>query len=259
MLHDLFRRLVRHPRVLASTIALAVVLAGLAFAAAPPSWQSDAAVILLNPPDPPEITLANPVNPRDDDNPYTRFQDLSVVVDVLQRQMHSDSVTEQLKESGLDGEFDVAANREFYRGPIVDIVAQAGSGAQAEENARIVGAAFQKELAQLQTKQGTAPRYQIGSDMIVEPTTAKVVLTPTIRVMLLALGIGASLVIGIGLLADEVISRRLTREEQCAPDIDVSNTEQPIAPERDDDCDSDEALAMELSASASGLDSWGSE
>ena len=81
------------------------------------------------PPAVPTATAARPDIPAQYQNPYVRFGDLSVVVDILVRITGSEEVVNSLKAKGLQGTYTIAANRDFYRGPIVDVAAESTSKA----------------------------------------------------------------------------------------------------------------------------------
>jgi capsular polysaccharide biosynthesis protein len=188
---------------------------------APPTYRSSASVVLLNPPALPVTTPQNPQIPTAAQNPYARFGDLSVIVDILVRRVDSESVKSSMKAAGLDGTFQVAANRDFYRGPIIDISAQSRTAAKAVDGANIVIAELQKQLKALQENEGTEPAYFINAKLVVGAGRATTIFSPTLRLLLLVAGVGLILTIGAGLLSDA----RGRRREKAPVDLDEAYRE----------------------------------
>ena len=77
------------------------------------------------------------------------------------RVTESETVVNEMKAAGLDGTFEVAANRDFYRGPIIDVSAESRTAAKAVAGANIVTNELQKQLKTMQEQQGTEPGYFI--------------------------------------------------------------------------------------------------
>ena len=205
-------------------IPMAVLSFGLCVGAvivAPPTYRSSASVVLLNPPALPATTALSPQIPTAAQNPYVRFGDLSVMVDVLVRVVDSEPVKKSMKAAGLDGTFQVAANRDFYRGPIIDVSAESRTATKAVEGANIVIAELQKQLKTLQEQTGTEPGYFIKAQGVVPAGRATTVFSPTLRLLLLVAGVGIILTVGAGLLSDA----RGRRREKAPIDLDEAYRE----------------------------------
>jgi hypothetical protein len=207
-LSSLLKVLWKHKRVVIPMALLSLLACVAEVVVAGPTYRASAAVVLLNPPALPEVTPENPTVPQQYENPYARFGDLSVIVDILVHVLGSEPVGQQLKANGLDGTFEIAANRDFYRGPIIDISAEASSGGQALKNAQVVIDELDRQLVELQKSQGTDPSYYIKPNIIVPPNKATKVLSGTLRKLILLAGVGAVLTVASGLLADARQRRR---------------------------------------------------
>jgi capsular polysaccharide biosynthesis protein len=207
-LSSLLKVLWKHKRVVIPMALLSLLACVAEVVVAGPTYRASAAVVLLNPPALPEVTPENPTVPQQYENPYARFGDLSVIVDILVHVLGSEPVGQQLKANGLDGTFEIAANRDFYRGPIIDISAEASSGGQALKNAQVVIDELERQLVELQKSQGTDPSYYIKPNIIVPPNKATTVLSGTLRKLILLAGVGAVLTVASGLLADARQRRR---------------------------------------------------
>jgi hypothetical protein len=200
----------------------------------PPTYRASAAVVLLNPPAVPTATQARPDIPAEFQNPYVRFGDLSVVVDILVRITGSKEVVDSLKAKGLEGTFTIAANRDFYRGPIVDVVAEHTSSASAINDTKLVIQEIQDELVTLQTQQGTDPSYFIRAEIVVGADRATTVLSGTLRLLIVGAGLGGMLTIGSGLLADAIGRRRRRRSASDDPTHDDESSEDEDQTTRDE-------------------------
>jgi len=205
---SVLRTLWRHRKVVIPVFALSLLACIGAFYAAGPTYRASAAVVLLNPPALPEVTPENPEIPPEFQNPYARFGDLSVIVDILVRVIDSEPVKDSLAAKGLDGTYEIAANRDFYRGPIVDVSAEADTEAQALLNANLLIDEMQRELLDLQVQQGTAESYYIKSEIVVAPDKATRVLSKTLRLLILVAGLGMVVTVASGLIADARQRRR---------------------------------------------------
>jgi capsular polysaccharide biosynthesis protein len=205
-------------------IPMAVLSFGLCVATVlvyPPTYRSSASVVLLNPPAPPATTPQNPQIQPGAQNPYTRFGDLSVITDILVRVLASEPVKNSMKSAGLDGTVQIATNRDFYRGPIIDVAAESRIAEKAVAGANIVIAELQKQLKSLQQQQGTAPGYFIKAESFVPAGRATTIFSPTLRLLLLVAGVGLILTVGAGLLSDA----RGRRREKGRVDLDEAYRE----------------------------------
>lgn len=201
----------RHRLVVAVAAGLSALLLVAVVIVSPPTYRASAAVVLLNPPAVPVASVNGPPVPPKVQNPYVQFGDLSVVVDILVRVINSDEVVASLKARGLDGQFEIAANRDFYRGPIVDVAAESSTEEGALRDTRLVVKEVQDQLETLQTSQGTDPDYFIKTGTVVGADRATKVFSGTLRLLIAVGGFGALLTVGSGLLADFVSRRRSSR------------------------------------------------
>lgn len=230
-------RLLRRNALVVTVASIAVgALLVVTYASAPPSYRTSASVVLLNPPPPSEPSGA--VSPGSQ-NPYVRFNDITVMVDILVRVMRTNEVAHALGDRGLRGEYTIAANAAFYRGPIVDIAVEAGSPAVAKESARLVMKELDTQLERIQSQQGTDPSYFIRATPVVTPERASTVLSSALR-RLIAVGfLGLIAIIGAAMIADALPSGRRRRDKEAltdaaAPDLAPALT---VLPTRAEDHD----------------------
>ena len=193
--------------VIPATI-LAVVICVMAVVSSPPTYRASGSVVLLNPPSLPESVMGGPAIPDAWQNPYTRIGDLAVIVDILVRVVDSEPVQADLVSEGFQGIPEIAANRDFYRGPIIDVAAEAPTAEAAMADVNLLIDELDRQLAQLQQQQGTAESYYIQLEPVITPFRATTVFSGTLRLLILAMAACTALVVVTGLLADRVRSGR---------------------------------------------------
>ncbi|MGH9119360.1 MAG: hypothetical protein ACRD0A_16260 [Acidimicrobiales bacterium] len=192
---------------------LALTLVGVVAAAtlSPPVYRSSGSIVLLNPPAAPDPNTLSPSSPViNAENPYARFNDLSVMVDIVARVMSSDSAEARLRELGVD-DYEVAGNQTFSSGPLIEVTADAPSAEAAIRSAELVLAEVQVVLEDRQLSRGTDPRYLISFDTIEAPSRTTTVLGSTLRMAIAVLAIGGLFTFGLAMLADVVLGRRAAR------------------------------------------------
>jgi hypothetical protein len=166
----------------------------------PPTQRAKSILVLLPP-------QAAETNVKTSSNPFDRLGDLSVVVDIVRRILTSDDSVLRLRAEGLQGDFTVTANVDFTRGPIIDVVADAASREAAISDVGLVVNELNKQLAAIQEKQGTNPRFFITSQVIVPATETTTIYSSLLRRLVVSIALGIGLIIGAAILADVVASR----------------------------------------------------
>ncbi len=204
----LLHLLSRHRSVVGAVGLISLIGLVAVLVESPPTYRAAASVVLVNPP----VVPAAPPNgevPAASQNAYVQFRDLSFVADILVRILKSEGLINSLKAKGLVGTFEIAANRDFYRGPILDLACESSSAATAITDTNLVIGEIEARLSALQSKEATDRRYFITTRTIVGPDRATTVLTNFARILLAVGGVGLGLTVGSGLLA-EVLERRRT-------------------------------------------------
>ncbi len=164
--------------------------------------------VLLVPPTPRSVPTV-PVEQTD--NPYFRLNDLSVVVDIIKRVMLSAEIDELVRAEGLAGDYLVAANTDFYRGPIIDMVVETDDPGAAIDGVKILLVEQARVLDDLQAVEGTDPAYRITTQIVIAPAEATRVLSSTLRRGLAAAILAGGFVLACLLIADLVRSMRSRR------------------------------------------------
>ena len=148
------------------------------------------------------------------DNPYARFNDLSVVVDIVDRVLLSREVDQRLRAAGVIGTYTVAANIDFYRGPIIDIASEAPTPEASQRSTELVMAELAVALDDLQSNQGTDAQYRIVAQSVVPPNPGTRVLSSTVRRGMAATVLATGMFVGILILSDSVKRSRKSRRDR---------------------------------------------
>ena len=113
---------------LATLPVIVLTLCGVVYAVAvkDPVYEAKSSYVLINPPAPPtpdEVAHDPALGRVNADNPYTRFTDPSVVIQVLTGALNSESARRALEDAGADSRYTVAPSAEpgYFTSPIVYI------------------------------------------------------------------------------------------------------------------------------------------
>lgn len=162
-----------------------------------PVYEASASYILVNPPPPPtedQIVRDPDLAKIDSDNPYTRYSDQSVVVQVLAARLNSEAARSALAKRGTDREYTVASSVEFgLTAPIVEITGTGSSPEAAVATANVVGAEVTRELDQMQEERGVADDYKITTQPVVLPQDAQLKASGKLRTLVGLFALGAVL------------------------------------------------------------------
>jgi Chain length determinant protein len=186
-----------------------------------PVYEASSSYILINPPAPPtpEDIARDPSLARiNSDNPYTRFSDQSVMIEVLASTMASESAQRELLKAGADPRYKVAPTSAFgYSSPIVKVSAQGPSQAVAVGSAKLVGKALTRELEGMQQAEGVDPQYRIKAQQVDSPDRAQLKASGQLRMLVGVLVLGAVLLFVVVSLADALTTLRAERMGRTAP------------------------------------------
>jgi hypothetical protein len=187
------RKLWRHK--LATLPVLVVVLIGAFYVIAikPPVYEANSSYILVNPPAPPtpDEIARDPKLGVGTSNPYTRYADQSIVVQIVAARLNSDDARRKLAAEGADPKYTVAPDVAFgYTAPIMQITGTGASPAAALKTTELVAKALTSELAGMQEAHGVSPKYRIDAQQFVAARDARLKASGKLRALvgLLALG-----------------------------------------------------------------------
>src|SRR4051812_24241584 len=151
------QRLVVIPAIVLSIASLAA-----AYVVAPTTYRASGSIVLIPPPPEPETPIgADPATTPttvQSYNPYVSFRDPSVVVEILTRILRTESIQRALDAEYPGATFEVGANTAFYRGPIIDVAANAATPNDAMAAVEVVMKECDRVLLDRQVAQGTDPK-----------------------------------------------------------------------------------------------------
>lgn len=206
---SLLRLLARQWRVTGPAVLVTLLGVFVALQHASPSYQATGAVALLSPPQPPEAMAAPGQAPPPDvgENPFVRYDDLSIMADILARVVSGESARSELLAQGV-AEYEVVANR-YQRGPVVEVTGEGSSEAAAIGSAEAALAEVDVVLEEVQLSQGADPEYFIRTAPLEPPSKATPQYGSTVRVGVATLVVGALITLGVAVLAETLARRRL--------------------------------------------------
>jgi len=208
---SLLRLIGRHWRVTVPAALLTLVGLVGALQLSSPTYQATGSIVLLSPPQAPEIDAATEdgAPPEAGQNPFARYGDLSVVADILARVMDGDAKRAEFESQGVTG-YEVVANR-FQRGPVVEVTGKDSRSEGAIASAETVLEDVNAVLAKLQQVEHADPDYYITSAPLDPPSTATAMYGSTIRTAIAVMALGALFTLGLTVLAEAIRRRRPVR------------------------------------------------
>lgn len=234
----ILQKLWRYKFVTLPILAFVLVGAFYVIAIKTPVYEAGSTYILVNPPAPPsESAIARDPRVADgSDNPYTRYSDQSVVVQVLAERLSSEEARAALERRGADPKYTVAPSPEFgYSAPILQISGTGSSEAAAVRTANLVGEAVTKELDQMQEAQRVSPRYRIVTQPVVAPHNAKLKASGKLRALVAVFALGLVLLFIVISVAEALAALRKERGRDPIEDglgfpIAVGAPVEPLVP-----------------------------
>jgi hypothetical protein len=202
---------------LATLPVLAFVLLGTFYVVAvkKPAYEASSTYILVSPPPTPtEDQIArDPRLARGTDNPYTRYSDQSVVVQLLTSRLSSDVARRELAKRGADPRYVVEPSAEFgFTAPLVQITGTGSTPAVAVRTAEVVGHAVSAELDGMQQARGVVPKYRIDAQEVVVPRDAKLKASGQLRSLVAVFALGGILLFIVVSVADALPPLRAERK-----------------------------------------------
>ena len=193
-LFNIARRVWRYKLITLPVIVLTIFAAAYVMAVKKPLYEATSSYLLINPPAPPtaEEVARNPALGRiRTDNPFTRFADQGVVIDVLARTMSTDAARRTLVRAGADPAYRVEGGATFgTTSPIVQITGTGTSPDAAMRTAEVVSHAVVGELDRLQKEQEVDPRYRITARHVEGPDGAQLQASGQLRMLIAVLALG---------------------------------------------------------------------
>lgn len=178
---------------------LALVLIGSYYVVAvtPPTYETSATYILVNPgPPPTETEIArNPALGRINwDNPYTRFSDQAVLAQLLSSRLSNEGTRSSLVKQGADPGYTAAPSAEFgFSAPIIEITGTGTTPEAALKTTALVDRALTRELDRMQEVRNVDKRYRITTEAVATPGVPMLKASGKLRRLVAVLVLGAIL------------------------------------------------------------------
>lgn len=199
-----------------------LTIAGAAYVVAvkKPMYQAAASYLLINPPSPPsDVEIAeNPALAKvKADNPYTRFGDQSVIIDVLVRTIGTPKNRVALMRAGADPRYAVSSGAQGFgsNSPIVQVVGIGSSPQAAMKTAEVVSHGVLGELDRIQADQKVDREYRIKAIQVEAPQGAQLRASGQLRTLVGVVVFGAIVLFVVVSLADGVQALRRERAAQA--------------------------------------------
>lgn len=249
-------KLWRYRLVTAPIVALTIVAALYIAVIQHPIYEVQSNYVLLNPPAAPtaeDIARDPSLAGVHSDNPYTRFGDQSVVIQVLAATMNSEPASRALAREGVLEPYTVAPSTDFgYASPIVQITASGPSAAAAIRSAKTLGDASMRELDRMQKSQGVDEHYRIQAMQVEPPDNAKLQASGKLRMLVSVLLFGAVLLFlvtavidALARLATDLRNERSLEEWEAEPEA-PEEAHVPVTPERNGQHNGDARPALSV-------------
>jgi len=231
------RKVFRHKLITLPILALTLCGAVYVLAVKDPVYEASSSYVLINPPAPPtaEQVARNPALGRiRSDNPYTRFSDQGVVIDVLTRSLGSEMARRTLVKAGADPRYTVASGAGFgSSSPIVQVTGIGPSPAAAIRTANVVGHAVTGELDRMQRAKNVDSAYRISALQVEVPDDARLRASGQLRMLVGVLALGGILLFVALSITDALDNLLRERRMALAPDESALDNLAFLDPEAD--------------------------
>ena len=217
------RKIWKYKLFTAPIMALVCVGSFYVFAVKAPTYEANSLYIFVDPPPPPtdaEIAADPALGRVHADNPYLRFSDQTILVQVLASRLSSDPAREALAKQGADPTYLAQPSPTFgFSSPILQITGTGTTAAGAVNTARLVGQAATQELDRMQAVRNVDKGYRITAEPVVTAHNATMKASGKLRALIgvFALGtilmfIAISFLDAVSTLRAERLRRRAVEE-----------------------------------------------
>jgi len=208
------RILWRHKIASFTVLGLVFVGVGYIFTMVPPVYEAKSSYVLVPPPGPPtreQIARDPSLADVHTANPYTTLPDQSIVVAALCLRLSNPATHRDLLAQGVQNYTAAPSVRYGQISPIVEITGTGSSARSAVDAALAVDRELAKALEQMQSVNGTDPRYMIKSLQIQTPDEATMRASSRLRSAIAVVAVGVILLYVVISVADAVEKSRAQR------------------------------------------------
>lgn len=219
----------RHRLVTALVMVMTAVGSVVVITASPPMWSATTSYLLIEPPLPPtpeQLQEEPRLRQLNSDNPFARYGDPTVIIDVVSRIAATKAVQDDVEEAGGVADFEVLPSTRFgAASPIIDVTVTGGSEERVLSSLALVGDFVGRLLRQVQADEAVSPRYFYSLRQINSPSEGTREFSSTLRLLVgvLALG-GLTLIAALSILEGR---RRRRRPGPSGEDADADTADGP--------------------------------
>lgn len=168
---------------------------------AKPVYEAHTSYVLINP-------------PANTDNPYTRFADQSVVVNILVTSVGSDTTRAALAAEGVDKKYQVAPSATSSNGPLIEVTGVGSTPNQAVRGALQVSGEVERTLFKMQQSHGVDGRYMIKAEQVERADTAQLKVSGRLRSLVALVAAGVLLTFVVVSVAEAISGMRYPSSHQ---------------------------------------------
>jgi len=215
----------RHKWVVLPIALMTLFACAYMFLFAPRTYEATVSYALTAPDVPSALQLERDAElaKLNDNNPYLRSSDSSLLTQVVMAKLSDPAYVEELKNSGFTTDFKITPVASLGMG-LVSISANADSASQSETTARLIGDRFIATLRDVQKVNGADDRYLYTPILVRGPGPAQELFSSRLRSVIMVGIAGAILLFGAVSMAQSVsIRRRRYRMEQASHAILTSS------------------------------------
>lgn len=193
-------------KVVTAVVALATLFGCLLVVfRAPATYEATSSYVLIEPPAPPsaaELRADPRLRGTGSDNPYNRYSDPSVILNVVARKATDEAVRQRAAREASDVDFDVSPSRRFGgTSPILDVAADGPTQQEVLRTLGFLGKEITRQLRRTQAREGVDPRYMFTVRTVEFPDDAQRLYSGTVRSLVGLVALGAlSLVLVLSVL-----------------------------------------------------------
>jgi hypothetical protein len=213
----------------ATTPVILITLIGAAYIMVlkPPTYTSNAEVLLVNPPPAPTVAqiAADPALGKvNSNNPYLAYGNLVQVADIVIDVSNSPTTGKTLQSEGVTSKFTVALENSFQNPPVIQVSGTGSSSAVAINTAALVTTEVIDALRQIQADQHVDPAYMITAEEFVKPTAATRSSSSKLRDLIGFAALGLILILIAVSIAQSLEKRRNARKAAPAGSQSTAGT-----------------------------------
>jgi hypothetical protein len=190
---SIFKEISENKRVALPVVLLTLLAAAYVAVLRPPEYVSDSALALVNPPSAPtpaQIASDPALGKINANNPYVQYNDLTVVVALIQQALNGQTVANRLKSEGVPDGYTVQPTSTNLNAPIIDVSGVGSTPAVAAGSAAIIDREIAVTLNQLQQNEGVARGYRITTQLLNAPSKATLKVSGKLRSLIAVLALG---------------------------------------------------------------------